>query len=267
MIGKKKFFIIAFILINIYGLLCGVIYFFQENLIFMPSVLPQEHVFQMKNSFEEINLKTSDGAQLNALHFKKETPKGVILYFHGNAGVLQGWGQIIEYFVDLNYDVIIMDYRGYGKSTGEKSMKHLYSDTELWYEYAKQYYNESEITVYGRSLGTTFATYVAAQHQPKKLILEAPFYSMVAIATSRFSFLPIKYLLDYKFPTYQYIEKVSCPITFYHGTYDNVIPYEQGNKLYESFNSDKKELIAIPNGGHNNLISFKEYTDSIAQEL
>ena len=264
---KKKLFILAFILLNIYGLLCGVIYFFQENLIFMPSVLPQEHVFEMKNSFEEINLKSSDGAQLNGLHFKKDKPKGVILYFHGNAGDLQGWGQITETFVDLDYDVIIMDYRGYGKSIGELSMENLYNDTDLWYNYTKQFYKESEITVYGRSLGTTFATYIAAHHQPKKLILEAPFYSMETIAKSRFSFLPIKYLLDYKFPTYQYIKNVSCPITIYHGTQDQVINYEQGKKLYESFKSDSKKIITIPNGGHNNLVSFKEYSESIVFEL
>ena len=264
---KKKVFILVFILLNIYGLLCGVIYFFQENLIFMPSFLPQEHAFEMKNLFEEISLKSSDGAQLNGLYFKKENPKGVILYFHGNAGDLQGWGQIADFFVDLDYDVLIMDYRGYGKSRGEKSMEFLYNDAELWYEFAKQHYSESKITVYGRSLGTTFAAYVAAQHEPNKLILEAPFYSMLAIAKSRFYFLPIRYLLDYTFPTYQFMDDVNCPVTFYHGTYDQVIPYDQGTKLYNSFNSDKKELITIPKGGHNNLISFKEYTESIRLEL
>ena len=267
MISKKKFFIIAFILVNIYGLLCGVIYFFQENLIFMPSVLSQEHVFEMKNSFEEVNLESSDGAKLNGLHFKKENPKGVILYFHGNAGDLQGWGQLTEYFVDLDFDVIIMDYRGYGKSTGEISMENLYKDTDLWYNYTKQFYKESDITVYGRSLGTTFATYLAAQHLPRKLILEAPFYSMEAIAKSRFSFLPIKYLLDYKFPTYQYIDEVTCPITIYHGTKDKVISYDQGKKLFDSFTIDSKKLITIPDGGHNNLISFMEYSESIELEL
>ena len=264
---KKKLFILVFILLNIYGLLCGVIYFFQENLIFMPSVLPQEHVFEMKSSFEEINLKSSDGAQLNGLHFRKENSKGVILYFHGNAGDLNSWGQIATYFVDLDYDVIIMDYRGYGKSFGERSMELLYSDAALWYGFAQQYYTEPEITVYGRSLGTTFATYVAAQHQPNKLILEAPFYSMEEVANSRFSFLPIKYLLHYKFPTYQFIDDVNCPITIYHGTYDKVISYEQGSKLYDRIKSDEKELITIPKGGHNNLISFKEYTESIRLEL
>ena len=264
---KKKLFILVFILLNIYGLLCGVIYFFQENLIFMPSVLSKNHVFKMKSSFDEINLKSSDGAHLNGLYFKKEISKGVVLYFHGNAGNLQDWGQIADLFIDLDYDVLIMDYRGYGKSKGEKSMEFLYEDAELWYEFAQQNYSESKIIVYGRSIGTTFAAYVAAKHEPNKLILEAPFYSMLAIAKSRFSFLPIRYLLDYKFPTYQFMDDINCPVIFYHGTYDKVIPYDQGKKLYDSFNTDKKELITIPMGGHNNLNSFKEYTESISLEL
>jgi len=146
-------------------------------------------------------------------------------------------------------------------------MEFLYNDEELWYEFAKQHYSESKITVYGRSLGTTFAAYVAAQNEPYKLILEAPFYSMLAIAKSRFYLLPIRYLLDYTFPTYQFMDDVNCPVTIYHGTYDQVISYDQGTKLYNSFNSDKKELITIPKGGHNNLISFKEYTESIRLEL
>lgn len=233
----------------------------------MPSMLSQEHVFKMKNTFKEVNLKASDGAQLNGLHFKKKQPKGIILYFHGNAGDLQGWGQLSEYFVEIGYDVIIMDYRGYGKSTGERSQELLYEDAQLWYDYAKQLYPESDITVYGRSLGTTFATYISSINRPKKLILESPFYSIEDVAKSRFSILPIKCLLDYKFPTYQYIEKVSCPITIYHGTSDTVISYEQGKKLYDGFNSASKKLITIPDGGHNDLIVFKEYSGSIEQEL
>jgi alpha-beta hydrolase superfamily lysophospholipase len=264
---KKKLFIVVFLLLNIYGLLCGVIYFFQENLIFMPTALPQEHVYKLKNTFEEINLNASDGAQLNGLHFKKENPNGLVLYFHGNAGNLEGWGSIAEFFVDLNYDVIIMDYRGYGKSTGELSSEKLYSDAVHWYDFAKDNYNESSITVYGRSLGTAFATYAAANNQPKKLVLEAPFYSMEEIAKSRFSFLPITYLLNYKFPSNQYINEVPSPITIYHGTKDQVIDFKQGENLYKSIKSESKKLIIIDNGGHNNLISFKEYSESIALEL
>lgn len=265
--NKKKLFVIIFALLNFYGLLCGAMYFFQENLIFLPTVLSQEHVYEMEFPFEEITLKATDGAQLNGLHFQVENAKGIVLYFHGNAGNLQRWGELTEFFVEKGYSVIVMDYRGYGKSSGKKSMEALYNDTEIWYEYAKQFYKESEITVYGRSLGTTFATYIASKHQPNKLILESPFYSIEDVAKSRFPFLPIKMLLHYKFPTYQYINEVPCPITIYHGNNDNVVNYQQGKNLFESIKSSSKKLISIPEGGHNDLVNFEEYTASIESEL
>ncbi len=264
---SKKAFIIVFVLLNIYGLLCGVIYFFQENLIFLPSLLSQEHTFEMESPFEEIMLSTTDGAKLNGLHFKAKNSKGVILYYHGNAGDLQGWGQSTQYFVDMDYSVIVMDYRGYGKSTGKKSMENLYADAELWYDFAKKEYQDNQITIYGRSLGTTFATYVASQNKVKNLVLEAPYYSMEEIAKSRFPILPIKLLLHYKFPTYQYINQVNCPITIYHGTKDKVIDYKQGKRLFESIVKENKNLITIPKGGHNDLVSLKEYSNTIEEVL
>ena len=264
---SKKAFIIVFVLLNIYGLLCGVIYFFQENLIFLPTVLTQEHVYEMDHSYEEITLESQDGAKLNGLHFKVENSKGTILYFHGNAGDLQRWGQLTEFFVEKGYSVIVMDYRGYGKSSGKKSMENLYADAELWYGYAKQEYPENEITVYGRSLGTTFATYVSSKNKPQKLVLESPFYSISDVAKLRFPILPIRTLLHYKFPTYLYINGVACPITIYHGTKDRVISYLQGKKLFESIESESKQLIPVPNGGHNDLVSFEEYYDTIEESL
>jgi fermentation-respiration switch protein FrsA (DUF1100 family) len=263
----KRALIISFVLLNIYGLLCGVIYFFQENLIFLPTQLPQEHSYVMDSSFEELFLDAEDGARLNGLHFKVENSKGAILYYHGNAGDLQRWGEITQFFVDLQYSVIVMDYRGYGKSTGKRSMEALYSDSELWYEYAKQHYSENEIILYGRSLGTTFATFVASRNQPKNLLLESPFYSIEEVAKSKFPILPVKSLLHYKFPTYQYINKVICPITIYHGTDDSVIKYKQGERLFESIKKDTKTMISVPGGGHNDLVLFEEYLDTIGEAL
>ena len=217
--------------------------------------------------YEEIFLDTKDGAHLNGLHFKAENSKGLILYFHGNAGDLQRWGNITQFFVDLNYSVIVMDYRGYGKSTGKRSMESLYADSNLWYEYAKKFYQENEITLYGRSLGTAFSTYVASSHQPKNLVLESPFYSIEEVAKSRFPFLPIESLLHYKFPTYQYINKVHCPITIIHGTADIVVEFEQGEQLFNSIETDQKTFISIPDGGHNDLVSFEEYIGAIENVL
>ena len=263
----KRIFILLFVVFNLYGLLCGVLYFFQDNLIFHPTVLPQDYVYEFNHNFEEVFLDVNDSIHLNGLHFKTKTPKGAILYFHGNAGDIQRWGQLTTFFVDKGYDVIVMDYRGYGKSSGQRSEQVLYDDAERWYAYAKEYYDPSQLIIYGRSLGTTFATYVASKNPSRNLVLETPFYSLVNEAQSRFPILPVKRLLHYKFPTYSYINTVNVPITIFHGTEDEVVQYEHGKNLFDHITTPHKTFITIPNGGHNDLVNFKEYTALIDKVL
>jgi alpha-beta hydrolase superfamily lysophospholipase len=265
--GIRRGLIILFVILNIYGLLCGAIYFFQDSMIFLPTELSRDHTFVLNHPFEEINLSTDDGSYLNGIHFQQEEPKGTILYFHGNAGNLQRWGELMEFFVARGYDVIVMDYRGYGKSTGYRTMEALYSDSELWYDYAKGHYSEDEIIVYGRSLGTAMATYVASRNEPAKLILETPFYSLTDIAKSRFPILPVESLLQYPFPSYSYINDISSPITIYHGDHDEVIDLSYGKKLFDSIDSEEKKFIQVPGGGHNDLVKFKKYVETIDTEL
>lgn len=239
----------------------------QEKLLFLPSVLEQDYQFQFNYNFEELHFKTEDGATLNAIHFKIENPKGVILYFHGNAGDLSRWGTIAEFFVEKKYNVLIMDYRTYGKSTGKLSEDVLYSDAQLFYNYLKKDYPENKITLYGRSLGTGIATYVASKNKPKQLILETPYYSMVDVGRSRFPFLPVKMLLKYEFPTHEFIKDVTCPITMIHGTDDKVVPYTSAEKLFTTTQKENVTLITIDGGYHNNLINFKGYHELIEKLL
>ena len=271
----KRGAILLFILGNIYAILCGGLYFFQESMLFHPEQLPKDYVFEFDTPFEEVYLKSNDDSSsisLHGLHFPVSNAKGVILYYHGNAGSVRRWGEITQFFTEKGYAVIVMDYRRYGKS-GEPSgnipdpEQALYKDSEVWYDFAKANYAESQIHVYGRSLGTTFATYVASKNNPKNLILETPFYSIEDEAKSRFKWLPVKRLLKYKMPTYQFIDSVSCPITVFHGTEDAVVAYEHGQKLFEAITSNTKEFITVPNGGHNNLVVFKEYTENIDRAL
>ncbi|MEP0265360.1 alpha/beta hydrolase [Dokdonia sp.] len=268
----KRGAILLFILGNIYGILCGGLYFFQENMLFHPEQLPKEYVFEFDEPFEEVYQTGEGGIQLHGLHFPVQNAKGVILYFHGNAGSVRRWGEITSFFTKKGYAVIVMDYRNYGKSEvpSDKVLdpeQALYDDSDVWYAFAKANYPESQIHVYGRSLGTTFATYVASKNNPKNVTLETPFYSIEDEAKSRFPWLPIKRLLKYKMATHQYINDVSCPITIFHGTADEVVDYTHGQKLFNSMTSSKKEFITIPDGGHNDLVNFKEYTETIDQVL
>lgn len=253
---------------SVFYLLIGLlVYLFQEKLMFHPKKLDQKYEYQFNSPFEEVFLKTKDGAMINALHFKEAGSKGVILYFHGNAGNLNRWGSIGEEFTERNYDVFIIDYRTYGKSTGERTEENLLDDAEMSYNYLLKYYSPDQITIYGRSLGTNFATFVASRNKAKQLILEAPFFSFVDMAQRRFPLLPTKQLLKFKMLTNQYIENVKCPITFFHGKEDQVVPYDSGRNLYDIAPEGHKEMVTIPDANHNNISSFQEYQAKLDQIL
>ncbi|MEQ9425604.1 MAG: alpha/beta fold hydrolase [Cyclobacteriaceae bacterium] len=246
----------------------ALLYFAQEAFIFQPDSLTPNHQYHFNSEFEEFNLTAQDGARLNALHFKAHEPKGVILYFHGNAGNLDRWGEVVEYHVQLGYDAIIMDYRKYGKSTGKWSHNKFLSDAELFYDYTQEHYPEDRITVYGRSLGTGPASWVASRNRPAKLILETPYTSMVEMGRNFYPIAPVGLLIRYNFAPKRYLQKVNCPIYILHGTSDMIVPFKFGQELFEMFNGEKQiELISIENGGHNNLVEFDEFRSSIERIL
>lgn len=244
-------------------MILALLYVFQERLLFLPTALEQDFEYQFTYNFEELFLKTNDGAILNAIHFKVENPKGVILYFHGNADNLSRWGAIVEPFVERRYDVLIMDYRAYGKSIGKLSEASFYNDAKLFYNYLKQGYNEQVITLYGRSLGTAMATYLASKNKPKQLILETPYYSMTDVAQLKFPIFPVKQLLNYKFPSFEFIPNVNCPITIFHGTQDEVVPFSSAKKLVTVSPKLQTTFIAIEEGNHNNLMEYRAYQSEI----
>ena len=258
----------AFTLFGSYLIFGFMIYFIQEQFIFLPSRLPENYQYQFDIPFEEFYLHAEDGARLNALHFKAPDAKGVILYFHGNAGNLARWGEItMELTKNYNYDVVVMDYRKYGKSRGSLSEEALHSDGQLFYDYVRKHYDERDIVLYGRSLGTGIASQLAAMNNPQKVILETPYYSMLDIGQRRFPYLPVKWLLKYEFKSFEYVQDISCPIAIFHGTKDEIIPMESGKKLYESIPGLNKRFIEVEGARHNNLSGFETFNIGIRQLL
>lgn len=250
-------------LLFLYLLLIIGFYVFQEKVIFQSKKLDKNYAFDFTKKFKEVNLKARDNAIINALHFDVENPKGVLLYFHGNKGSLKRWGDIVSPYTNYNYDVFIIDYRGYGKSNGKRSEKMMYDDAQVAYEHLKKSFSEDRIVVYGRSLGATFAAFVASQNNPKQLVLEAPFYSLISIVRSKFLLLPYDMLLKYKFKSSDLIPKVTSPTVIFHGNKDSIIPIESGKELYEASDIEITEFIMIKKGTHHNLTTFNEYKEKI----
>lgn len=256
------------VLLGLYFLICLLAYFFQEKLIFFPQVLAKDFRFRFTGEFEERYLEMKDGKKLHALLFKAENSKGVVFYLHGNAGSLEGWGGVAETFTDLNYDVLIPDYRGFGKSEGSvKSEDQLHGDTQILYDFLKNNYSENRILVLGHSIGSGMAVKVASENTPKLLILQAPFYSVPDLAQN---IKPLEifptFLIKYKFSNGKFLKKVNAPVVILHGDEDKIIYYGSSQKLKQEFKPGDT-LITLNGYGHNNFLDSESYRREIKQVL
>lgn len=258
---KKIMATLAVVVVVVFILL----YMFQDKIIFQSEPLAKDHVFSFTQAFEEVNLQTEDGETINALHFKVKDPKGIILFFHGNKGNLSRWGNLVAYLEAYQYDVFVIDYRNYGKSTGSYNEKEMYKDGLLAYEYVRQRFPEEQIVVYGRSLGCTFATRVATKNNPKHLVLEAPFYNMKK-GVRFYSKLAPTFIIKYKFETNKDLPKVKSTVTFFHGTTDIVTSFEDSKDLFDLVTA-QKDFITIPEGTHHNLKDFDAYKKRLSEIL
>ncbi|WP_378186388.1 alpha/beta hydrolase [Aquimarina sp. W85] len=243
------------------------LYFRQERFFFNPKLLDKSYQYKFSQPFEEIDIKVTDEIELNALLFKTQQPsKGVILYFHGNAGAIHDWGKRASLYTDNSYDILFVDYRGYGKSDGFYSKEEqLYNDAQKVYNYVKTRYDESRIIVLGFSLGTGFAAYTASTNKPKLLILEAPYYAWNSFIAS---IAPVPQLLiNYKIPSYKFLSKVTCPIYIFHGTKDFLINPEENSKKLKALYPDKINHVMIEGAGHNGIYITKQYYDALKNIL
>ena len=243
----------CYLIIFIVGVIIGVLYFFQETFIFLNGKkLDRDYQYKFSNTFEELFIKTDANNIINALHFKLPSPKGVVLFCHGNKGNLSRWGNRVSYLLAHNYEVLVFDYRNYGKSTGNFNEQAMYKDACLVYNHLKKSFKEEHIVVYGFSLGATFATRIAALNRPKELVLEAPFYNLRA-AVLYYSKIAPAFLLKYQFRTNNDISKVGAPITVFHGNKDLITFYKDSKKLLKLNSSVHNQYIEIDGGTHHNI--------------
>ncbi|MEM9143009.1 MAG: alpha/beta fold hydrolase [Bacteroidota bacterium] len=236
------------------------LYFLQEKLIFFSSRLPQDYEYPFTVPHEELFLAAPDGAVLNGLHYKQQHPKGVILYSHGNAGHLGEWGAWAQELSQrYTYDVVVWDYRGYGKSTGKRRQDAMLEDGRLFYDYCLQHFEEDQLTVFGRSLGTFFATHMALGNRPKQLILESGPTNLLDMAQKEYPWLPARLLLKFRFDNLINITEIQIPTHIIHGKEDQLVPHTHAEVLLEKSEASTKKLYSIMGGGHNNLPEYADY--------
>lgn len=248
-----------------YGTLCIGMYLVQERLLFFPERLPPGSRYTFDLPHEEFFIPV-EGAELHTLWFRTADPRGVVLYFHGNGGNVQIAKVVAPHLIERGYDVVMADYRGYGLSTGAISSEaQLLADAAAVYAWVMERYPETQIVLYGSSLGSGFASWLAANHQPRLLILESPYYSIEAIARRRFPWAP-SFLLKYPLRSYSWIGQVRCPVVIFHGTNDHVIPFADGEQLAAEVTAPLS-FYRLEGGRHVDSIYFRVYQEAIDQVL
>ncbi|MGB6037188.1 MAG: alpha/beta fold hydrolase [Cryomorphaceae bacterium] len=263
---KKVAIRIIQVILILYIVFCGLFYGFQEKLIFAPEKLNKDYQFSFEQSFEEVTINASDGISINGLLFKADSSKGLLFYLHGNAGSLSSWGNVAKAYTDLNYDVFILDYRGYGKSEGSiSSQNQLYQDIQRAYDVLRKEYAEENTIVLGYSIGSGPAAYLASTNHPKLLILQAPYFNLTDMANLLYPIAPT-FLLKYKFATNEYIQDCEMPVVILHGDQDAVISYESSLMLKENF-KPQDTLITLKGLGHNAITYTDVYQTEIAKLL
>ncbi len=241
-------------------------YFFQEKFLFKPERLSADFAFKFDVPFQEYFFDVAPGVRINGLHFFRENAKGLVLYFHGNSRSIKGWAKYARDFYRFDYDVVLVDYRGFGKSTGKRSESDMLSDMQFVYDRMKEKYGEDHLIVYGRSLGSGFAAKLAADNQPRYLILDAPYLNFIKVIERFLPMLPVRWVLRFHLRTDRWLRKVRCHTYILHGTKDRLIPISHSEALLR-INSDRITLIRIEGGGHNNLPKFDKYHNFIRDIL
>lgn len=250
----------------LYAIVGIVIYYFQNKIFYHPVKLPDSYQYNFTQPFRELNIPYNRSSTINIIQFNTDVqPKGVVLYFHGNRENIAHYQQYTRNFTNSGYDVWMMDYPGFGKSTGLFTEQMIYNWSLILYKLARASYEPSQIIIYGKSLGTGFATQLASIRDCKYLLLETPYYSLPSLLQHYLPVYPSS-ILKMQLPTGEYIKNVTAPITIFQGTSDWTVTPGNTEKL-KKFLKPSDKVILIEGGHHNDLPGHKEYQDELRKLL
>lgn len=256
---------LIFILLSVWVLLCLLLYLFQPRFVYFPYAALEATPRDVSLRYEDVFITTDDHVRVHGWFLPHESPRATLLFFHGNGGNISHRLDSLLIFHGLGLSVLIIDYRGYGRSEGRPSEAGTYSDALAAWRYLVRDRNTAgeDIVLFGRSLGSAVAVWLASRHTPRALILESGFTSTADMGRHYYPFLPVKWLTRIKYDSLTRIGSVRCPILFVHSPGDDIVPYALGRKLYAAANEPKSFLEIT--GGHNEgfLVSGKSYVEGL----
>ncbi|MEJ6000909.1 alpha/beta hydrolase [Paucibacter soli] len=247
-----------------YGAVLAWLYWRQEQLLFQPVPLAAGHRFELGGDVQDLRLNVP-GATLSALHLRLPRPKGLVFFLHGNAGNLQTWFVNADFYRRAGYDLFMLDYRGFGKSSGRiESEAQLRADVRAAWDAVAPHYRGLKHVIYGRSLGTGLAAGLAAEVGPELTVLVSPYASMSALMREHFPWVP-RGLLRYPLDTGADVARLRTPLLLVHGEQDSLIAPQHSEALLRQ--QGQARLVLVPGAAHNDMQRFEQYQQTLREAL
>ena len=241
-----------------YAAVLMLVFLFQSRLVFYPGVGREGVVTPESYGLwhETVALRTADGEILHAWWVPADGERGMILFFHGNAGNISHRLDYLVMFHRLRYSTLILDYRGYGKSTGTPSEEGTYRDAEAAWNYVRdvRLAQSQDVVIVGESLGGAVASWLAAKADPRAVVLLSTFTSVSDLGAEVYWFLPVRLLSRFGYDNLTNLKRIRAPVFIAHSREDDIVPYAHGRKLFDAANEPKTFLEM--EGGHNDGFIF-----------
>jgi len=250
--GLKRMLIMVVIGLSLgYLALLAFVYVRQPKMLYYPTRQIEQTPAAMGLSFDEVTFKTADGIAISAWYIPAPDARAVLLFCHGNGGNISHRLDSIRIFHDLGLSVLIFDYRGYGKSGGEPTEKGTYLDAEAAWNFLAngKGVDPTRMVIFGRSLGSAVAAELATRKKAGALIIESGFTSIPDLGRKYYPYLPVSLMTRFHYATIDKVSGLGLPKLFIHSPGDEVIPFDQGMKLFAKA-AEPKEFLKL-RGDHN----------------
>ena len=250
--------IYIFSLIFLYIFSGLILFFLQRRILFNTSGTPNDPKYYGLEDVKEVKINTKDNISLLAWHYKGSKKSPLLVYFHGNSFDIGERAYRLKRYIDNNWSVIIVAWRGYSGNKGKPTEANLYLDGESTLNWISRNtdYEYQDLVIYGESLGSGVAVELATRYKFRSVVLEAPFTSIVDIAKQRYKIFPVSLLVLDKFNNIEKIDKISSPLIIISGKKDEIVPHNHSVMLYKKAKEPKRSVF-IDEAMHNNLYDFK----------
>jgi len=258
--------------IGLYVAISAYVYIFQSRYLYFPNIPTRElqtTPADIGYDYDDVTIRTADDQELNGWFIQRDTPRGTVLFFHGNAGNISHRLDSIAFWHQQGFEVFIFDYRGYGRSNGTPSEAGTYQDGRAAWEYLlnERGADPKKIVIFGRSLGAAIAARTASENSPGALILESVFSSVADMGRRYYPWLLVRWITRLHYDTAALVSQIDSPILVIHSRDDEIIPFDQGRKVFEQARQPKEflEIIGDHNGGF--ILSGSLYRDGVGSFL